>query len=159
MELNFELIRRAKNCDYSTCLTNEFNVFTHRLNDKDLQKQSQDPKFRDTVNGVADIDSYFNDTEDNVFCPKYAPLPTKHFYQKYPDPVRYYLTETSNHDAAIHRNAHKTLLNFLRLRGIDIVNATFTKDKIREALFKNIQMYEYKLEQEKRLEELVCDLA
>jgi len=131
-------------------------VFERRLGDEDLLKQSNDSKYRDVSNGLSteEIEKYFSSREDKETlqnsAPKYAPLPTKHFYQKYPDSIRYYLTETSFYDAPIMRNAHETIVNLLRLRGIDIINATFTKDKIREALYKDILSSEIKVEQEKR---------
>ena len=162
LELNQELVRRAKDLDYVSCLKNEFNVFARRIEDNDLIKQSHNPIYRDTNSKIADIEEYFKEFEENlIFCevPIHAPVPVKHFYQKYPDSVRYFLSERPNYDALILRNSYQTLVSFMRLRGIDLQNATFTRDKVRESLYKDFKQKDLKLEQEKRVTELIGDMS
>ena len=161
LELNQELVRRAKDLDYISCLKNEVNVFARRLQDDDLIKQSHNPVYRDNESKIIDMEEYFVDFEENqMFCevPKNAPLPVKHYYQKYPDSVRYFLSERPNYDAKIQENSYDTLIQFMRLRGFDLHNATFTRDKVREALFKDLKKKDLKFEQERRLTELIGDM-
>jgi hypothetical protein len=171
LDLNLALVRKATDSDYVSCLKIEVNMMMRRCADQDLARQCEDKLWRDTETPVTNLAEYFEDfdqadpqgrdgavgwTPNEV--PKQALLPVKHFYMKFPDGVRYFLNENSNYDAEIARNMELATKTFLRLRGIDIMNQTFTRDRIRESITKHLASLQHKQEQERRVHELICSL-
>lgn len=176
MKLALKMLRQSKNMAYGEILKMEMNVALNKTQDSDFElgvkevlmkptKVSRlgmrpNPGFKTEVSDL-EVESYFRDNKHaskiDLDIVENSLLPTRHFFERFPDSMRVYINETSSPQEEI-RDAVKYEINeLLRAEGIDIRDKTVTIPMAREWIDKKLKKENQMIELFRRSEQMITD--
>lgn len=142
MELSLRLVREAKLSSMGECMRREMIVARHRVQDAEFQHgvetvllHSGETKW-EPLDPTA-IDDYFKGDLDKFLLHFHtgAPMPTRHYWQKYPDVLRLWLCERSTWIHELRSDFDQTVRIALRNEGIDVRDASLSFESARKNLW------------------------
>ena len=172
MKLALKMIRKSKNLAYGEILDMEKNVAMNKLKDKDFElgvreilmkpsKRGQgNPGFESQISDGL-VDSYFQENARasaiDLDIVENSLLPTRHYFEQFPDSVRIWINETATPQEEVREAAEVEIREALRAQGIDLMQKTVTVPQAREYITKQLRMDRKMKEQIRRAMQLVSD--
>ena len=159
MRLGLSMLRKAINMDYTSCLQMEVDVASNLLArnpdtfeagvqgvimkpKKQGEKLHDKPDYPLAAEYIKDVESYFDPQPwaKNVIIDtvKYALLPTKMYYERFPDVVRLWINEESTFQPEVREQYDWAAKQALRGLGVDVRDGALTMKSAREHLWAKI---------------------
>ena len=142
MELSLRLVREAKLSSMGECMRREMVVARNRIQDDEFKHgieqvllHSGEPKWAPVDESA--IDDYFNGSLDKFLLNFHngAPMPTRHYWKKYPDILRLWLCERSTWVTELRNDFDAEVRVALRNEGIDVRDSSLSFESARKNLW------------------------
>ena len=155
-----EVLKMEQNVAFNMVNDKEFEIgvkkvlgVPYHLAPKTAEGNRLNPGFAASAS-EAKVDSFFT---EHPLSPKFelevvenALLPTREFYERYPDSLRVYLNETLSLDPGVRDAVGLEVKDLLIQEGIDLRNKTVTVPYMREVVMQKIKNARYQAEQFRR---------
>ena len=171
MALALKMLRQAANLDYISCLNMEVKVASKMIETKEFDegvrqvllspKATREQGGRKATDKLPNLDSFFEGAswakEISVGGMAHALLPTRHFYERFSDHVRLWISEESTVQDDLRIQFDYEAKQAVQEQGIDVRDKGLTMQSAREHLAAKLAQERRNSVQAERMEQMMSD--